>query len=126
MHFIGDHASIEQIGLRRKIIFAKVRILLSFLQSYKNIFILQSSSNRFPKPQPEAWFLALGDVENNQDILALKRVSTVRGRTTQQLNFWTPDEAGRVIYTLYVMSDSYLGLDQQYDIHLEVMPNKKK
>ena len=84
------------------------------------------SSNRFPKPQPEAWFLALGDVENNQDILALKRVSTVRGRTTQQLNFWTPDEAGRVIYTLYVMSDSYLGLDQQYDIHLEVMANKKK
>ncbi|PWA29850.1 hypothetical protein CCH79_00020231 [Gambusia affinis] len=26
------------------------------------------------------------------------------------------------IYTLYVMSDSYLGLDQQYDIHLNVTP----
>ena len=126
MHFIGDHTSIEQIGLRRKILFAKVRILLSFTKLQKEFFILHLSSNRFPKPQPEAWFLALGDVENNQDILALKRVSTVRGRTTQQLNFWTPDEAGRVIYTLYVMSDSYLGLDQQYDIHLEVMPNKKK
>lgn len=28
----------------------------------------------------------------------------------------------RCIYTLYLMSDSYLGLDQQYDIHLNVKP----
>lgn len=28
----------------------------------------------------------------------------------------------RCIYTLYLMSDSYLGLDQQYDIHLNVTP----
>lgn len=27
----------------------------------------------------------------------------------------------RYIYTLYLMSDSYLGLDQQYDIHLNVI-----
>ena len=31
-------------------------------------------------------------------------------------------EAGRVIYTLYIMSDCYLGLDQQFDVHLEVIP----
>ena len=80
---------------------------------------------RFHKPQTENWFLALGDVENQQDILALKRVSTVRGRTTSQLNFWTPEEPGRVIFTLYLMSDSYLGLDQQYDIHLEVLKQKQ-
>ena len=126
MHFISDNASNEQIRLRRKILFSKVNDILLAFTKLQNKLILQLSSHRFPKPQPEAWFLALGDVENNQDILALKRVSTVRGRTTQQLNFWTPEEAGRVIYTLYVMSDSYLGLDQQYDIHLEVMPNKKK
>ena len=55
----------------------------------------------------------------------MKRVSTVRGRTTSQLNFWTPEEPGRVIFTLYLMSDSYLGLDQQYDIHLEVLKQKQ-
>ena len=27
---------------------------------------------------------------------------------------------GRHIFTLYVMSDSYLGLDQQFDLHLDV------
>ena len=30
--------------------------------------------------------------------------------------------ACRCIYTLYLMSDSYLGLDQQYDLHLNVTP----
>ena len=29
----------------------------------------------------------------------------------------------RCIYTLYLLSDSYLGLDQQYDLHLNVTPS---
>ena len=29
-------------------------------------------------------------------------------------------DEGRCIYTVYVMSDSYLGLDQQYDVFLQV------
>lgn len=33
-----------------------------------------------------------------------------------------PSSGCRCIYTLYLMSDSYLGLDQQYDIHLNVTP----
>lgn len=28
---------------------------------------------------------------------------------------------GRVIYTVYILSDSYMGLDQQYDLQIEVM-----
>ena len=75
---------------------------------------------RFAKPQDEAWFLVLGNVEDNMDMLALKRVNTVRGSSSQQITFWTPEKSGRVILTLYVMSDSYLGLDQQYDIYLNV------
>lgn len=30
--------------------------------------------------------------------------------------------ACRCIYTLYLLSDSYLGVDQQYDLHFNVMP----
>ena len=77
---------------------------------------------RFPKPQNEAWFLILGSIED-MDMLALKRVNTVRGAidSKQKLTFWTPEEPGRVILTLYVMSDTYLSLDQQYDLHLEVV-----
>jgi activating signal cointegrator complex subunit 3 len=81
---------------------------------------------KFPKQQDESWFLVLGNVEDNQDMVALKRVKTIRGPTTQQMTFYTPEKRGRVIMTLYIMSDSYLGLDQQYDIHLEVVEQKNK
>ena len=56
-------------------------------------------------------------------MIALKRVGSVRGKSRAQIAFYTPETAtGRVLYTLYVMSDSYLGLDQQYDIGLDVIP----
>lgn len=76
---------------------------------------------RFPKPKDEGWILVIGDIEE-QDVVALKRVGYVRGRSSVQLALCTPSSPGRVIYTLYVMSDCYLGLDQQYDICLDVMP----
>lgn len=38
--------------------------------------------------------------------------------------FSTPEFEGRYIYTLYLLSDSYLGLDQQYDIKLDVKTSK--
>ena len=78
-------------------------------------------SPRFPKPKDEGWFAVLGEIET-REVIALKRISYIRNHSTAQLAFYTPETEGRVIYTLYVMSDSYLGLDQQYDICLEVAP----
>ena len=94
---------------------------------------------RFPKPKDEGWFLLLGDLET-QDLLALKRIPSLKshGSSSHQLTFTTPltdipeimgHQVGsltggyskRVILTLYVISDAYLGLDQQYDIKLEVI-----
>ena len=63
--------------------------------------------------------MVLGEIEA-RELLALKRVGYVRGRSGVQLAFYTPERTGRVIYTLYLMSDCYLGLDQQYDICLDV------
>jgi len=34
--------------------------------------------NRFPKSKDEGWFLVLGNIEDNQDLLALKRVPVLR------------------------------------------------
>lgn len=82
---------------------------------------LKAHAPRFSRAKDEGWFLTLGSVDDNE-LLALKRVSGVRGRSTQQLSFYTPSKPGRIILTIYLMSDSYLGLDQQYDIYLEVIP----
>lgn len=77
-------------------------------------------SPRFPKAKMEGWFLVLGDIEN-RELLALKRVGFVQSRSVVQLSFYTPENPGRYIYSLYIMSDSYLGLDQQYSICLNVI-----
>ncbi|XP_067947750.1 activating signal cointegrator 1 complex subunit 3-like [Watersipora subatra] len=76
-------------------------------------------SRAWPKPKDEGWVIVIGHVESGE-LWALKRVGFVRGQTSVSLSIVTPYMAGRHIFTLYVLSDSYLGLDQQFDLHLEV------
>ena len=52
--------------------------------------------------------MVVGDTEA-KEVVALKRVAMRGGRTSAQLALYTPETEGRVIYTLYLMSDSYLG-----------------
>ncbi|XP_071112657.1 activating signal cointegrator 1 complex subunit 3-like [Haliotis cracherodii] len=82
----------------------------------------KAHSPRFPKPKDEGWMLVVGEVET-KELIALKRMGYVRSRSKAQLALYTPETVGRVIYTLYLMSDAYLGLDQQYDICLDVVPS---
>lgn len=81
----------------------------------------KAQAPRFPKVKDEGWFLILGEVDR-RELLAVKRVGYVRNHTAVSVAFYTPEKTGKYIYTLYMMSDSYLGLDQQYDIHLNVTP----
>jgi hypothetical protein len=50
----------------------------------------------------------------------MKRVGFIGGVTSQLLTFITPTAKGRHLLTLYLMSDSYLGMDQQFDLSLEL------
>lgn len=79
-------------------------------------------SPKFPKVKDEGWFLVIGDIEN-RELIALKRVTCQSNQSHPQVAFFTPELSGRVIYTLYLMSDSYLGIDQQFDICLDVIPS---
>lgn len=82
-------------------------------------------SPRFPKPQYESWWLILGDTHNDE-LLGLKRVSmrngpneTLSNRISTSLSFETPVHLGKHNYILYLISDGYLGLDQQFEISFE-------
>ncbi|CAK8672120.1 unnamed protein product [Clavelina lepadiformis] len=75
---------------------------------------------RFPKPKLEGWFLVLGDREK-RELVALKRISTLRKRSTETLAFYTPENVGRLVLTLWLVSDSYIGLDQLYDVRLNII-----
>ncbi|KAL1529400.1 hypothetical protein AB1Y20_000349 [Prymnesium parvum] len=71
----------------------------------------------FPKEKEEGWWLVVGDPKTNS-LLCLKRISLVQNAKVK-LDFTAP-EAGEYSYTLYLMSDSYLGCDQEYELPLKV------
>ena len=73
---------------------------------------------RFPKAKDEGWWIILGEVDTGE-LLALKRVGFIKNKTTVSLAISPPESLARKIYTLYLISDAYLGLDQQYDMYLE-------
>lgn len=75
---------------------------------------------KFPKQKEEGWFLVLGDIEK-QELIAMKRIGYIATHSTYQLIFYTPEKIGRCIYTVFIISDCYLGLDQQYDVCLDVI-----
>ncbi|GIY50588.1 activating signal cointegrator 1 complex subunit 3 [Caerostris extrusa] len=75
---------------------------------------------KFPKQKEEGWFLVLGSFVENE-LIAMKRVPYIMHKSTQQLIFYTPSKLGRIMYKLYLISDSYLGLDQEYDVCLNVV-----
>lgn len=77
---------------------------------------------KFPKMKDEAWFIVLGEIDKSE-LIAMRRVGFIWPKarpTIQNLTFKTPSDSRKLIYTFYLISDSYLGLDQQYSICLNV------
>jgi len=72
---------------------------------------------RFPKPKEEGWWLVIGDPKTNT-LLSIKRI-TLQLKAKVKLDFVAPDP-GEYTYTLYLMCDSYLGCDQEYELKLSV------
>merc|ERR1719246_430880 len=67
--------------------------------------------------EEEGWWLVVGDVAANS-LLCIKRVS-LQLKANVKLDFTAP-EPGEYAYKLYLMSDSYLGCDQEYELKLSV------
>eukprot|EP01105_Mastigella_eilhardi_P023253 TRINITY_DN5830_c0_g1_i2.p1 TRINITY_DN5830_c0_g1~~TRINITY_DN5830_c0_g1_i2.p1 ORF type:complete len:744 (-),score=171.52 TRINITY_DN5830_c0_g1_i2:169-2400(-) len=74
---------------------------------------------RFPKAKQEGWWLVAGF---GDELVALRRV-TFTSRTSVSLLATAPAAPGSYTYTVYLMSDSYLGVNQQYDVHVTVGGN---
>lgn len=78
---------------------------------------LKVHAPKFPKPKSEGHWLVLGCPAQGE-LLALKRV-VVRNISETSLTFYSDDlepTPGPTVLSLYLISDSYLGLDQQYTI----------
>jgi len=71
----------------------------------------------FPAAKAENWWLVVGD-EKEKSLLAIKRVTFGRKLSTK-LEYVVPS-AGRKTLTLYLMSDSYVGVDQAPTFEVDV------
>lgn len=66
------------------------------------------------------WWVVLGEIDTGE-LLAVKRVGQVRATSTVPLSCYMPEDLGRKIYTVYLINDAYMGMDQQYDVPLEII-----
>ncbi|CAD7082565.1 unnamed protein product [Hermetia illucens] len=71
----------------------------------------------FPQKREEGWWVVIGDPKTNS-LLSIKRL-TLQQRARVKLDFVAPSP-GNHEYTLYFMSDSYLGCDQEYKFSIDV------
>ena len=72
----------------------------------------------YPGEKKENWWVVVGDTKTNT-LMSVKRVA-LQHKQTVKLEFMAPEDAGEYELTLYCMSDSYLGCDQEYQISLNV------
>lgn len=70
----------------------------------------------FPKAKEASWFLIVAN-QATSEILAMKRVNFNR-YSSKNLTLALPEDFLEEKLELYLMSDSYIGLDQFYQIDL--------
>uniref|UniRef100_T1JH32 U5 small nuclear ribonucleoprotein 200 kDa helicase n=1 Tax=Strigamia maritima TaxID=126957 RepID=T1JH32_STRMM len=71
----------------------------------------------FPQKREEGWWVVIGDPKNNS-LISIKRL-TLQQKAKVKLDFVAP-QAGDHTYTLYFMSDSYMGCDQEYKFAIDI------
>lgn len=72
----------------------------------------------YPQTKTENWWLVVGE-ESTNSLLAIKRV-TIGRKLETRLEFAAPSTAGEHDLTLYLMSDSYMGVDQDPSFKVNV------
>jgi pre-mRNA-splicing helicase BRR2 len=71
----------------------------------------------YPQKREEGWWVVIGDPKTNS-LLSIKRL-TLQQKTKVKLDFVAPSP-GEHTYTLYYMSDAYMGCDQEYKFSIHV------
>ncbi|CAK9298582.1 unnamed protein product [Gordionus sp. m RMFG-2023] len=73
----------------------------------------------FPQKREEGWWLVIGDQKSNT-LISIKRL-TLQQKAKIKLDFLAPTQPGNHSnYTLFFMSDAYMGCDQEYKFDLKV------
>ncbi|XP_014118096.1 PREDICTED: U5 small nuclear ribonucleoprotein 200 kDa helicase, partial [Pseudopodoces humilis] len=71
----------------------------------------------YPQKREEGWWVVIGDSKSNS-LISIKRL-TLQQKAKVKLDFVAP-APGAQHYTLYFMSDAYMGCDQEYKFSVDV------
>jgi len=77
------------------------------------------SAPRYPQMKTEGWWMVIGNPKAN-DLISIKRVVMKKKKMAVNLDFTAPSTPGEHKLMLYFMSDSYMGCDQEYEIHMKL------
>merc|ERR1712187_354015 len=72
----------------------------------------------YPKEKEESWWLVVGGPQSA--LVAIKRITIAKASVNVKLDVELGEDTGTFDYTLYLMSDSYQGCDQEYGFKLSV------
>ncbi|RKP15069.1 Sec63 Brl domain-containing protein [Piptocephalis cylindrospora] len=74
----------------------------------------------FPSKKEEGWWVVVGETGPDGALLGIKRLTMSKATTAVRVPV-TPRHAGtQSKWILYLMSDSYIGCDQEYEIEVDV------
>lgn len=71
----------------------------------------------FPQKREEGWWVVIGDNKSNS-LLSIRRL-TLQQKAKVKLDFVAPSP-GHYNYTIFYMSDAYMGCDQEYKFSIDV------
>lgn len=74
----------------------------------------------YPKEKEESWWLVVGQKGKDNTLMAIKRITINKKEVNVKLDVDLPENPGKYALTLYLMSDSYQGCDQEYTIDIKV------
>ena len=92
----------------------QISITLIKYNDIKNNLVVYS---RYPKIKNGRWFVIIGNVKTNE-VLAFEKLA-FKEKRNKKINFTAPKDIDEDSIKLYIMSDSYFGLDQEYNINLK-------
>lgn len=76
------------------------------------------SAPRYPQIKTEGWWLVIGNKEKNE-LLSIKRIAIKQKTEKFPLQFDAPDMGSYSLH-LYLICDSYIGVDQDHELKLDV------
>jgi len=74
----------------------------------------------YPGNKRPHWWVIFGDLRNNGMITSPEKVANVAGDVYVKFQFQAPNRVGVFPFTVFVKSDTYLGLDVKRDVRLVV------